>query len=48
MIVPCIVNNWLYCSSETNCSPGMASSARTTNAIAPAAKNQNVASIRYI
>ena len=23
MIVPCMVNNWLYCSRETTCSPGI-------------------------
>ena len=22
MIVPCIVNSWLYCSLDTNCRPG--------------------------
>ena len=35
MIVPCIVNSWLYCSSSTNCRPGWASSARMTSAITP-------------
>jgi hypothetical protein len=42
MIVPCMVNSWLYCSGLTTCSPGCASSARMIIAIAPAAmKNQN-------
>jgi hypothetical protein len=35
MIVPCIVKDWLYCSAETICKPGRASSARTTIASAP-------------
>ena len=47
MIVPCIVNSWLYCSSETNCRPGTASSARIARAIRPATKNQMVAVTRY-
>jgi hypothetical protein len=35
MIVPCMVNSWLYCSGDRNCSPGLASSARINIAIAP-------------
>ena len=35
MIVPCMVNSWLYCSLDRNCSPGRASSARISMAIAP-------------
>ncbi len=36
MIVPCMVNSWLYCSgSLTICSPGSASSARINRAIRP-------------
>ena len=36
MIVPCIVNSWLYCSgSLTICSPGSNSSARISSAIRP-------------
>ncbi len=37
MIVPCMVNSWLYCSFERNCSPGRASSALSSNAITPPA-----------
>ena len=40
MMVPCMVNSWLYCSKEIICSPGKASSARMTSAISPAMKNQ--------
>src|SRR5215218_2918175 len=39
MIVPCIVNSWLYTSSLTNCIPGFASSDRMINAITPATRN---------
>ena len=35
MSVPCIVNSWLYCSGDRNCSPGRASSARISMAIRP-------------
>jgi hypothetical protein len=35
MIVPCIVNSWLYCSYDSACIPGWASSNRISNAIAP-------------
>ncbi len=42
MIVPCMVNSWLYCSLERNCSPGAASSARISMAIRPPTmKNPN-------
>ena len=41
MIVPCMVNSWLYCSGvSTTCSPGLASSARITSAMMPARMNQ--------
>ena len=41
MIVPCIVNIWLYWSGvSTTCSPGLASSARMTSAMMPASMNQ--------
>jgi hypothetical protein len=36
MIVPCMVNIWLYCSFVTNCKPGLANSALMTIAINPA------------
>ena len=35
MIVPCMVNSWLYCSLVTHCRPGWASSARMTSAMTP-------------
>ncbi len=42
MIVPCIVNAWLYCSFERIWVPGRASSARSTRAInPPMRKNAN-------
>ncbi len=34
--VPCMVSSWLYCSLDTNCRPGRASSVRITSAINPA------------
>lgn len=37
MIVPCEVNNWLYCSGDRNCNSGRASSARMSSASIPAA-----------
>ena len=40
MIVPCMVNSWLYCSGERNCIPGRASSARMNSAIRPPIMNQ--------
>ena len=39
MIVPCMVNSWLYCSLDRNCSPGAASSTRISSAISPPMKN---------
>ena len=40
MIVPCIVNSWLYWSGlSTICSPGAASSARMTRAMRPPSRN---------
>ena len=42
MIVPCMVNSWLYCSWDRNCRPGAASSARISSAIRPPTmKNPN-------
>jgi hypothetical protein len=35
MIVPCMVNSWLYCSFDKNCKPGAASSVRMNSAINP-------------
>ena len=41
MVVPCIVNIWLYWSGlSTTCSPGLASSARITRAMSPPMRNQ--------
>src|SRR6478752_6864938 len=39
MIVPCMVNSWLYCSGVRNCIPGRASSARMNRAIRPPIMN---------
>ena len=48
MIVPCIVNSWLYCSGDRNCMPGRASSPRISMAIRPPRmKNVNDV-VRYI
>ena len=48
MIVPCIVNSWLYCSGDRNCIPGRASSPRMSMAIMPPTmKNANEVA-RYI
>src|SRR6476619_731784 len=40
MIVPCMVNSWLYGSGARNCIPGRASSARMNRAIRPPIMNQ--------
>lgn len=41
MIVPCIVNSWLYCSGlSTTCRPGAASSVRMSSASTPPMRNQ--------
>ena len=41
MIVPCIVNSWLYWFGlSTICRPGSASSARMTRAMMPPRRNQ--------
>src|SRR6478752_6835802 len=37
MIVPCMVNSWLYCSLDKNCNPGAPSSERISSAINPPA-----------
>lgn len=48
MIVPCMVTSWLYCSGDTTCRPGAASSVRIISAITPPAmKNANDVT-RYI
>jgi hypothetical protein len=42
MIVPCMVNNWLYCSGDRNCRPGRPSSPRISSAMTPPiTKNEN-------
>src|SRR5690606_10871498 len=48
MIAPCMVNNWLYCSGERNCIPGLASSARMISAIAPPMTKKTNEATRYI
>ena len=45
--VPCMVNNWLYCSLDRNCRPGTASSVRISSAIRPPIMNRAVAVVRY-
>ena len=41
MIVPCMVNSWLYWSRlSTTCRPGSVSSARMISAITPPRRNQ--------
>src|SRR3978361_1980872 len=47
MIVPCRVNSWLYCSTERNCRPGWASSARISSAISPPIRKKANDVIRY-
>src|ERR1700712_4461843 len=47
MIVPCMVNSWLYCSTERNCRPGWASSARISSAISPPIRKKANDVIRY-
>lgn len=39
MIVPCMVNSWLYCSLDKNCRPGVANSVRINRAMSPPKKN---------
>src|SRR6185312_7990602 len=48
MIVPCIVNSWLYCSGDRNCRPGRASSARISNAMKPPIMKNTNDVTRYI
>ena len=48
MSVPCIVNSWLYCSGDRNCSPGWASSARMSIAIRPPMRKNTNDAVRYI
>ncbi|CAB4937187.1 unannotated protein [freshwater metagenome] len=48
MIVPCMVNSWLYCSLDRNCNPGTASSVRMSSAINPPMRNNPNEVTRYI
>jgi hypothetical protein len=48
MMVPCMVNNWLYCSALRNCIPGRASSARMTSAITPPSMKKTNDVTKYI
>ncbi len=48
MIVPCMVNSWLYCSGVKNCKPGLASSARMINAITPPKPKNAIDVVMYI
>ena len=48
MIVPCIVNSWLYCSgSFTICNPGSNNSARINSAIKPPIKKKMNEVMKY-
>ena len=49
MIVPCIVNSWLYCSLVCRiCMPGSNSSARISSAITPPKQKNTNEAIRYM
>ncbi|RFZ05532.1 hypothetical protein VIMS_04660 [Mycobacterium marinum] len=43
-----MVNSWLYCSLDRNCSPGVASSARISNAIKPPMKKKMKQATMYM
>ena len=48
MIVPCIVNSWLYCSGlSTICRPGANSSARISSAIRPPSRKKMNEVMKY-
>jgi hypothetical protein len=47
MIVPCMVNAWLYCSVDRNCRPGRASSALIAIARTPPTRKKQNEVIRY-
>ncbi len=38
--MPCMVNNWLYCSLDRNCIPGTVNSMRMSSAISPPIKKK--------
>ncbi|MDQ0731038.1 hypothetical protein QFZ57_001832 [Arthrobacter sp. B1I2] len=49
MMVPCMVNSWLYCSLVCRiCMPGSNSSARISSAITPPAQKNTNDAIRYM
>jgi hypothetical protein len=49
MIVPCIVNSWLYCSLVGMiCIPGSNSSARMMSAITPPSMKNSTEAMRYM
>ena len=48
MTVPCMVNSWLYCSLDRNCSPGSANSVRINSAISPPTKKNTRHATTYI
>ena len=48
MIVPCIVNSWLYCSGlSTTCRPGATSSARISSASRPPSRKKTNEVMKY-
>jgi hypothetical protein len=42
-----MVNSWLYCSLDRNCSPGMANSPRMNNAISPPVEKKTKQATTY-
>ncbi|KAF0965092.1 hypothetical protein MLGJGCBP_01761 [Rhodococcus sp. T7] len=48
MIVPCMVNSWLYCSFDRNCMPGTASSLRMIRAMRPPIRKNANEVTRYM
>jgi hypothetical protein len=48
MIVPCIVNSWLYCSGVKYCMPGRANSMRIISARTPPMAKKMSEVTRYI
>ena len=48
MRVPCMVNNWLYCSFVTRSRPGWNNCARITSAMIPAIKKYENAVTKYM
>ncbi len=43
-----MVNSWLYCSLDRNCSPGIANSVRMSSAINPPMKKNTMLATQYM